>query len=161
MVYFTADLHLGHRNIPKYRPIFSSLQEHDNYMFSLLAPLNKRDILFILGDFIFDGDHYTSYMQRIASLPCQLRIILGNHDSLNLIDSRPPNVKLLNPLRSYKNMWLSHCPIHPKELRSRTANIHGHLHLETIPDHRYYNVNVDVSNYQLVTLDTIKAHYKE
>lgn len=46
-------------------------------------------------------------------------------------------------------------------IRSRIANIHGHLHGVTIDDPHYFNVNLDNNNFQLVSLDTIKSHYKE
>ena len=54
MVYFSSDFHLGHKAILKYRPQFSTIEEHDNAIFSQLEKLTKRDQLFILGDFLFD-----------------------------------------------------------------------------------------------------------
>ena len=64
------------------------------------------------------------------------------------------------PLFSYKGIWLSHCPIHPLELRGREGNAHGHLHLEKLNDKRYFNVNIDVNNYEFVTFDKIKESLK-
>ena len=69
---------------------------------------------------------------------------------------------------SYKSLWLSHAPIHPQEMRNRAGNVHGHLHEERVlldsetgeTDPEYFNVNLDVNNYQFVSLDTIKAHFK-
>jgi calcineurin-like phosphoesterase family protein len=147
------------------------MEEHDNFMFSRLAELTKRDVLFVLGDFLFDGPHYEEYIDRIAALPCRIKLIFGNHDSCHLFKHYPHNVTFMPPLVSYKNMWLSHCPIHPQEMRSRTGCVHGHLHEEKvqlhrlfrkpIDDPRYFNVNIDVNNYNLVPLDTIKDHYKD
>lgn len=160
-VYFTSDLHLGHKSICKYRTKFTSSADHDEYIFSLFDSLNKRSILYILGDFLFSGQHFDSYIERLKSYPFQFRIVIGNHDSKQLYSVQAPNISVELPLFQYKSMWLSHCPIHPSEMRDRIGNVHGHLHLQTLDDPLYYNVNLDVNNYQLVPLETIKSHFKE
>lgn len=59
MVYFTSNLHLGHNTILKYRgDRFSSIEEHDEYILKNIQKLSKRDILYIIGDGIFDCDKY-------------------------------------------------------------------------------------------------------
>ncbi len=176
-VYFTSDLHLGHRNIHKYRTRFNSTEENDKYMLDLICSLDKRDILIVLGDFLFDGEHFNDYLNHIETkAKCRIKLIMGNHDSkllYNLPTTSRISIEL--PLYSYKNMWLSHCPIHPKEMRGRLGNIHGHLHEEHVTyknanmfsstfakpllDPRYFNVNIDVNNYQFVKLDTIKEYF--
>lgn len=55
---FTSDWHLNHKSILKYRPQFSSIEEHDQSIFDQLAVLNKRDTVFVIGDILFDGDRY-------------------------------------------------------------------------------------------------------
>ena len=54
MVYFSSDFHLGHNSILKYRTKFSSIEEHDEAIFKEMDKLKKRDILYIIGDFLFD-----------------------------------------------------------------------------------------------------------
>jgi calcineurin-like phosphoesterase family protein len=164
-VYFTSDLHLGHKAIHIYRADkFSSQEEHDEYILSLIDSLDKRDVLIVLGDFIFDSPNYDYYIKRIKKAKCRIKVIMGNHDSLKLYKEDCLEMQL--PLFSYKNMWLSHAPIHNTELRNRLGNIHGHLHKDStdgiyrVPDNRYFNVNIDVNNYQLVSLDEIKEYYK-
>lgn len=175
MVYFTSDLHLGHKSICKYRPQFKTMEEHDEYMFSLLEALDKRALVFILGDFLFDGPHYEAYAERLSKLQCRIRFIMGNHDSLKLLQE--DWIEHREPLASYKGMWLSHCPIHPQEMRKRTGNVHGHLHSEVvqkatyniesdcndryISDKNYFNVNIENHDYQLVPLQTIKDYFNE
>lgn len=161
-VYFTSDLHLAHKNITKYRPRFSSQEQHDEYMFILLESLTKHDKLFVLGDFLFNDDILTDkYLERISRLPCRITLILGNHDDNELYKKLPSNVTLQLPLCNYKAFWLSHCPIHPQEMRRRLGNIHGHLHDEVLNDKRYFNVNVDVNDYKLVELSTILNHFSK
>jgi calcineurin-like phosphoesterase family protein len=161
-VWFTSDLHLGHRNITKYRPRFSSMVENDEYMLSMIEALGKRDILIILGDFLFDSDEYARYADRLSKVSCRIRLVMGNHDSLKLMQESWIEHK--KPLATYKNYWLSHCPIHPQELRNRLGNIHGHLHsdsimIDSIPDLRYFNVNIEDNGYKFVNLDTIKEYF--
>ena len=155
-VMFTSDLHLGHRSICKYRSKFTTAEEHDEYILDLMSKLNKRTILFILGDFLFDGPHFEVYLHRIAKFPCTIKLVMGNHDSMQLYTQTiAPNILIQLPLFSYKNTWLSHCPIHPQELRNRDGNIHGHLHNSIVPDLRYFNVNLDVNGYDFVPLNKI------
>jgi calcineurin-like phosphoesterase family protein len=64
-------------------------------------------------------------------------------------------------MKSYKSFWLSHCPIHPQELRNRKANIHGHLHGSVLNDPRYFDVCPEKHNYQMVDYEEIKAFYAD
>lgn len=158
MNYFTSDLHLGHKAIPKYRDRFENMKEHDDYIIDLILNLGKRDILFILGDFLFDGPHYEEYIERLSEKKCRIKLIMGNHDSLNLYKESLFEVQL--PFYSYKNFWISHCPIHPDEILNRNGCIHGHLHKNVLGDKEYFNVNLDVNDYQFVTLEVIKEYFK-
>lgn len=157
--YFTSDLHLGHKAIPKYRDCISSSAENTELMLEKLSTLTKRDMLWILGDFLFDHPDYDSIVSKIQSMPFQLKLVMGNHDSLNLYRDFASSIQL--PLFSYKNRWVSHCPIHPQELRGRLGNIHGHLHSEHIHnDPRYFNVNIDVNDYNFVPVEHINSHFQ-
>ena len=170
MVLLSSDLHLGHRAIIKYRTQFQSMEEHDNYFINLILSLGKRDVLIILGDFLFDGPHYDEYIQRLSAKKCRIKLVMGNHDSMKLYSEPIFEVQL--PLYSYKNFWLSHCPIHPNELRRRIANIHGHTHYNSITidnelgtnlvlDPNYFSVCPEVNNYQFVNLESIKEQYND
>jgi len=175
-VLFTSDLHIGHKNIHKYRNEFKTAEEHHEFMVSKIESLTKRQILIVIGDFLFDCDKYDYYLERILKARCHVKVIMGNHDSKKLYTS---GLDIQLPIYSYKNMWLSHAPIHPDELRNRLGNIHGHLHKEHImkdgiqtlynglmhetvrvKDDRYFNVNIDVNDYDFVSLDTIKEYFK-
>lgn len=157
--YYTGDLHFGHKNIHKYRPIVESSAHNTEFMLHKLSLLGKRDILWVLGDFIFDHNDYRYVTTSIKQMPFRLNIVMGNHDSRLLYHDFQSSIQL--PLLSHKNRWISHCPIHPDELRGRDGNIHGHLHHGSLPDPRYYNVNIDVSNYEFVPIETINAYYKD
>ena len=65
----------------------------------------------------------------------------------------------MNGLFKKYGFWLSHCPVHPNELRHK-KNIHGHVHNKTVDDDRYINVCCDVVNYTPVELDKIRDEEK-
>lgn len=169
MVYLTSDLHLGHRVIHNYRSEkFQSQEEHDKYILDKILALDKRDVLMVIGDFIFDSEKYDFYIEELSKAKCRIKVIMGNHDSIKLYKEDIFELQL--PLFSYKNMWVSHCPIHPDELRGRNGCIHGHLHKEKVKaldvithevyeDDNYFNVNIDVNDYEFVSLDTIKEYF--
>lgn len=160
-IFFTSDLHFGHSVIsPKYRTQFDSAEEHDDYWFELMSHLSGRDVLYILGDFVFDCSKYNWYMEQIAKFPFRIKLVMGNHDSTQLYEStRPKNIELQQPFFTYKKLWLSHCPIHPGEIRGRVANVHGHLHNERIDNPLYFSVCPEQHHFKFVPFDKIKEHY--
>lgn len=155
--YFTSDWHLGHRVITKYRSQFKTIEEHDNAIFAEAEKLTKRDIIFVIGDFLFDCDNFEYYLERISKLPCRIKLIMGNHDSLKLYSQTiAKNIEIQLPLFTYKSFWISHCPIHPDELRNRIGNIHGHLHNATLDDNRYFDVGLDKNNFKFINWEDIR-----
>ena len=159
--YFTSDWHLGHKSILKYREQFKTVEEHDEAIFTELAKLNKRDILYILGDFLFDCENFEQYLERISKFPCRIKLVLGNHDSLKLYSQNiAKNIELQLPPFSMKNFWISHCPVHEQELRGRIANCHGHLHFAELDDRRYFDVGLDKNNFKFVDFEEIKNIFK-
>lgn len=175
MIYFSSDFHFGHRVIvPKYRD-FPTTGAHDSMILDQIAALGKRDILYVLGDFLFDCPDYEMYVHHLSKMSCRIKLVLGNHDTRKLYkETRLPKLELQLPLHSYKNHWVSHAPIHPQEMRGRNGNIHGHLHSDTVTyeqpvyengkevtrtmkDTRYFNVNIEDNNYKFVPFDLIRT----
>lgn len=80
-VYFTADLHLGHRNICRYtgRP-FGSVEEMNA---AIVARWNEtvrpEDTVWILGDFAM-GSPFRDNLAIAESLNGKLNLVAGNHD---------------------------------------------------------------------------------
>ena len=123
-VIMSSDFHFGHKSILKYRPQFETIEQHDNAILTEMSKLTKRDVLYILGDFLFDCDNFEWYLTQIAKMPLRIKLVLGNHDSRELYSQTiAPNIEIQLPLFLYKNYWISHCPIHPQEIRGRMANI--------------------------------------
>lgn len=160
----TSDLHLGHNVITKYRPYFSSQEEHDNHFLDIFSKLKKRDIVWVLGDFIFDSKNYEHYIKQFNKMSCEIRLVMGNHDSLKLYKEDRFDIQL--PLFTYKGFWMSHAPIHPQEIRERQGNIHGHCHNSRVygdyPSYEdvYYNVCPEQHHYNFVDFEQIIEEFK-
>ena len=79
--WFTADFHLGHRNIIRYcnRP-FRDVDEMDSAILDRPnAAAKERDILYFLGDFCLGGaKHAEHYLNRIRCK--RIHFTKGNHD---------------------------------------------------------------------------------
>lgn len=132
-VWFIGDIHGGHRNVHKFRKQFDSEEDHfrhvkDNFH----KVVKKRDKVFFMGDTAFTLER----LQDISTWVCGRKVLIcGNHDT----DHLPMKVLCeyfdeVYSLYKWHEFWLSHCPIHPDELRGK-VNIHGHcvdLHTEIL-----------------------------
>jgi len=155
MIYFSADLHLGHSGVLKMsnRP-FSNIEEHDEHLIdSINSLVGKRDDLYILGDFA-----WREPQKYLSQIKCRNRFLIrGNHDQKNIhsyiknvYDTR--EVKIPFPEEGPRTkVWLSHYP-HAYWPSSHYGALHlyGHLHsmreetLDTaFPRRRAMDVGVD------------------
>ena len=153
-VWFTSDLHLGHKNIHKFRTAFESEEHHrevikENYH----KVVTKRDKVFFLGDVAFNQET----LEDVGTWTAEKKVlILGNHCR----DKMPMQeiVKHFDEVYSfykYKEFWLSHAPIHPAELRGK-YNLHGHVHFATLEDTRYFNCCLENTEYKPIDLNSIR-----
>jgi calcineurin-like phosphoesterase family protein len=169
-VFFTSDPHLGHKSIAKYRTFVRDTQ-HNTQLFieDWLKHIRKNDVVYMIGDVAFDDES----LELVASLPGRKILIKGNHDNFVSTKAQAKVFEEIYGMISYKSAWITHCPIHPDELRSRKFNIHGHVHNKSImrrknlfwqeEDPRYVNACVDVVypkyGTMFLTLDQIKKRY--
>lgn len=161
-VYFISDLHLGHEKICHFRPGFgSSSEEHDAILVERInETVRAKDKLYILGDAIFTDKGVPAFMD----INCKhTELIVGNHDHHKYFKQ----FEKVHGFRRYKEFWLSHCPVHPQELRGK-INIHGHVHHKVIkevdqyltergPDKRYRSVCVEACNGYPFSIDEIRG----
>lgn len=154
-VYFIGDMHLGHKNIQKYRDNVRDEQEmYDMLKHNWHSVVTKRDRVYLLGDACFT-------IERLKDLSTWIGdkvLICGNHDLDNvsmkqIVDSGA--YSSVYSLLKYKEFWLSHCPIHQDELRGKHC-IHGHIHNSLISDSRYVNVCVEHMNATPISLQQIR-----
>lgn len=143
-VCFWSDLHLGHTNITKFRPIFSTMEEHDEFIMDTITSMkDKRTVFYILGDAFVSRNGLEKFEKLFGNV--RTTLVLGNHDLEREGLSFKDLIGVVDNVQSlvkYKNFWLSHAPIHHGELRGK-KNLHGHTHFELMGDPRYINVCVE------------------
>lgn len=159
-LFLTSDLHLGHKNICKYRKQFKTVEEHDAIVFDNLASaVNKRDSVYFMGDIAFTLDG----LEKIKSLNVKSKVLLlGNHDierGIKMAHIMDTYDKVFS-LHSKRNVWFSHCPIHPSEMRDRKGNVHGHGHKSVIDDPRYFSVCLEHTNYKPVLFSQVVERFE-
>jgi calcineurin-like phosphoesterase family protein len=151
-VFVTSDWHLGHRNIPKYRPQITTVEENteliiDNY----LSIVGKRDVVYFLGDISFTQQG----LYLLKTLPGRKILILGNHCTEHLpIQSYVDTFDKVHGIYSKYGTWFTHAPIHPSELRGK-FNIHGHTHIINVDDPKYFNACVDNTDFKPVDVKAV------
>ena len=163
-VRFIADPHLGHINMAKHRG-FSSVEEHDEYIVNQWnSVVKKRDLTYILGDVTMESSKQYHILDRMMGRKI---VVGGNHDKPNHTKELLKHVESIVGMVQYKGIFLTHCPVHPREMEYRIKhNIHGHIHenriehrvrlfgftLFAVPDKRYHCVSCEHVNYTPVTL---------
>lgn len=156
--YIMSDLHLGHKNIHKFRDQFSSAEEHHEVVYdNLCSTITKRDVVYFLGDVAFDKH----WLGKIKELQCVKKIlVVGNHDIEHGISMKDvcETYDAVYGLYNKNKHWLSHAPIHPDEIRQKVGICHGHTHSHLIDDDRYVNVCCEYIDYKpyLFTRDSIR-----
>ncbi len=81
-VWFTSDLHFGHKNIVKFtnRGTETSQELHDDWLMDLWnSTVHNSDIVYHLGDFSFYKDHRET-INILNQLKGNKVLIKGNHD---------------------------------------------------------------------------------
>lgn len=169
MIYFTADLHLGHNKDFIYKERgFDNISSHDTAILknwnSVVTP---DDIVYVLGDLMLGDDSIG--MSILEQLNGSIYIILGNHDTDSraaLYETLPQvsDISFANRIR-YKGytFFLSHYPMctggGDKELKKAIINLCGHNHTKNrfkdMDKGLIYHVEVDCHNMQLISIDDI------
>lgn len=156
----TSDLHLDHENILKFRTcaqgLVKTVDEYNSLILdNIRYSVNKRDTLMVLGDVAFTVEA----LMKLNQIKCNNKILyLGNHDIQGAIkmEHLMQVFDKIYSLKSYKNIWMSHAPVHPDEIRKKRGCVHGHTHEHVIQDYRYINVCLDRTNLKPVpTQDVI------
>jgi calcineurin-like phosphoesterase family protein len=169
-VYFTSDWHLSHTNLPNFRKYISSPEENEKLLVEAYEKIiKKQDVVWFLGDVAFDKRG----LDVIGNLKGRKRLILGNHDLETTNADQMAVFEEIHGMVRYKKMWLTHCPIHPDEMRRCVGNLCGHIHDQDIMkktwygkkvlDKKYLNCCVDAiyrnTGRFFYTLDEAKKHF--
>ena len=162
-IYFISDLHLGHKGIMKFKQ-----RTHDtleDMHIAMMEQWNEKvrkhtDIVWVLGDVCMD----IKEMHWLDKMNGEKRLILGNHDQLDLGVYRKYFSQIHACKVGYHGLILTHIPIHPNELvyRNWQVNVHGHIHHEEKNNlgPKYFNVNVDIRGYAPTSLEELREEIK-
>lgn len=164
MIFFTADLHLGHENIIKFenRPFDSIIEMNETLINNFNEVVKQNDIVYILGDLTYRIKKQEAD-ELIARLNGKKVLVLGNHD----IKYDPD---LFEEICNYKELkynkvkfCLMHFPIRSwNKMEYGSIHLHGHEHNKREYNQkmkkdnvRCFDVGVDANNYYPVSLKQI------
>lgn len=156
--FFISDLHFGHAKILEFSPnrYGSCIEEHDEWLVeSWNEVVGKKDTVWVLGDVSMGN----AGMKHVGRLNGFKKLIKGNHDN-QALRNYTKYFSQIHGIVKYKQAWLSHCPIHPDEIRKQKFNIHGHVHNNSINDLRYINVCVEALNGTPISYEEIEKRYE-
>lgn len=156
-IFIISDLHFSHTNMALKRG-FTSVEEHDNHIVEQWNKvITKKDTVYILGDISMEKSAPYAFLDQLKGIK---KVVLGNHDLPKHVPELLKHVNSVGGMVKLKDYILTHCPIHPSELDRFRANIHGHLHENSLDDERYINVSCEVVNYTPVLIDSLLIRRK-
>lgn len=189
-IYFTSDLHLGHRNVIKFcdRP-FRDVYEMDQTLIkNWNETVSQNDYIFNLGDLAFFKNQPDN-KALIEKLNGKKYFILGNHCSRKQFDLCKDQLNLLSdictlwvfidkndqrfPNKKFYEIILCHYPLLCySHSQNGTYNFFGHIHSRKnqpmiefnkplqFPHMRYMDVGTDRHDYKPVSLQQILNEIK-
>ena len=168
MVYFTADMHLGHHNIITLqdRP-FEDVDEMDKTLIELWnARVSKDDHIYIVGDLIFRSDKDAIW--HLDKLRGHKHLIIGNHDEKLLKNERATayfeSIDQIKDIKENgKHIVLCHYPmIEWNAYYHGSWHIYGHIHnnrneaYETLKEKEHaLNAGCMINNYMPVSFEEL------
>ena len=180
-VFFTSDLHFGHKNIIKFcdRPWPSEPEMDEGLIENWNKTVGAEDLIYILGDLFFCGS--TRAKEIIRRLHGKKILILGNHDWKRIRETKADEYGLFT-IQNFgtfelgeRKIYMHHFPyrgfgdhVEGEERYSehRLVNegnwlLHGHIHNAWKIKEKCINVGVDVWNYFPVSLEQITDLIKD
>jgi len=174
MIFFTSDLHFGHRNIIRLcnRP-FSSIEEMDNLLIqSWNHKVNRNDTVYILGDLMFRNEKPPE--EYLRQLKGKKHLLVGNHDrqwikACDLSQFFESVEKLDFVSDGKRQMTLCHYPMMSWPHIQRCYMVFGHIHNNTDADYwpliansdLMLNAGVDINGFAPVTFEEMEANNKQ
>jgi calcineurin-like phosphoesterase family protein len=148
-VFVISDLHLSHENMAIKRG-FKDVLEHDEYIIKKWnSVVTKRDVVFVVGDITMESKKHYYILNKLNGIK---KVIGGNHDLPKHLSELLKYVHSFCGIFKYKNLILTHCPIHESQLGRFSKNVHGHVHENTLDDDRYVNVSCEAIDYTPVLI---------
>ena len=188
-VFFTADLHIGHKNILKHQPNrieymglsgVDDLSGHDKYIFDMWHSTAKRgDLVYILGDLTLSkAEESYKILQNLKKHGCKISLIVGNHDkSILSYPEMFENMTMLKLYKFKKNVYpflddtfkcvMCHYPMLSWADKAHgSVCLHGHTHNNSPWENKgcdlrlNVGLDTDFAQCKLVSLEQVYAWYK-
>lgn len=177
-IWFSSDHHFHHANIIKYasRP-FRDVREMDEFLVEQHnIYVQPQDHWYCLGDVTMERDGQGRGLEILRRMNGHKRLIMGNHDHYPVQRYLHYFEKVM-AMNRIEDLWFTHVPVHPENLGTCHANVHGHIHQNPSPPPvsrsqrkwdggprkelverlvPYINVSVEAINYHPVDLDWLK-----
>lgn len=131
-----SDPHFFHRSIMDFYPRpFEDVQDMTDKMLDILvADSSEHDVLYFLGDLMFQVGTYKDYIyERLQDVKGEMRWILGNHDDIRRMEDIASLFSFVGyadvKMHAGKEIFFSHRPLlMPEDGIKRLVSIHGHNH---------------------------------
>jgi len=160
MNFFTADLHLGHKNIMTYcnRP-FKDVEEMNESIFNELSIMNPGDNLYVIGDLTFRKNLAVRFFDLTDKLGVDVYFVFGNHDQdkdnkrvLKVIKDRSKTCAERLFIRvDGQGIVLDHFAGRVwRESHFGSWQLYGHTHGKIGPRGKQYDVGIDNNDFELV-----------
>lgn len=167
--YFTSDFHLGHHSDKTGRGImtfernqFKTIQEHDDYIWSLVKDWSLHwpigSTLYYLGD--FGAIENLSIFNMLRDNGIKVVFLAGNHDKAEDYSVIKYFVDEFYeyPIYLSKKLVVSHEPVGVWE---DTINVHGHLHGASLAKDNYLNASLHVADYKPITMQHVNSYFSK
>lgn len=149
-----ADTHFGHKKILEFEPAlrpFETIDEHDQELaYRWNSTVKPKDTVWHLGDVCF-GVQSFDVLRQLNGVK---RLVLGNHDTYP-IARYLEHFNSVHGAAEVHRCILTHIPVHPSQFPRYRANIHGHLHHNTLEDERYICVSAEHTSLTPVLLESV------
>lgn len=166
-IYFTSDLHLGHKNAIKHtnRPFLSLKEMDDTLINNINEVVGEDDTLYILGDFTAFVKNINQAIDYRNRINCKnIHLLYGNHDHNYDEEYCFSSTQIYKKLNiDGARLILFHYPIIDWDLKYHGSyHLHGHQHNKK--EYNLYNVRrnecifdvgVDANDFKPVSLDYI------
>lgn len=160
MKFFTADLHLNHKNIIKYcnRPFNSVHDMNDAIINNWNQKVTANDEVYILGDCSFSNSRYL-----LNSLNGIKHLVIGDHDS-DVLNQASNCFRKIEPLMNLhfdyngKDISITLCHWCMRVWRKSHFNswhLYGHSHGKLSPIGKSWDIGVDCNNFTPLSLEDV------
>ena len=170
MIYYTADLHFGHKNIISgcNRPFDDVEEMNETLIRNWNARVDDADTVFVLGDLFFAHPQPEAVLGRLSGRKI---LIIGNHDDAWL--DHGDVSRHFSSIAHYleieddgRRATLCHYPMMAWKDAKSAWMIHGHIHNNPHSDYwplirasnHMLNAGIDVNGFRPVTFDELIAN---